>query len=115
MNFVRVIPVLLSFLLLAAHFYRAGLPVLSAFCALFPALLLVKKPWVPMVVQTALVLAAVEWLRTLIGVAQVRIGFDQPWARMAIILGCVMLFTGLSALVFQAKALRSRYGIPVGK
>jgi hypothetical protein len=109
MNLIRVIPLLLSFLLLAAHFYRAGLPVLSVACALFPALLLVKKSWVPVVVQTALLLAALEWIRTLMAVAQIRMEFGQPWTRMAIILGCVALFTGLSALVFQAKALRRRY------
>jgi len=45
----------------------------------------------------------------LYSVAQIRIGQDVPWMRMAIILGVVALFTLLSCLVFRSKALRERY------
>jgi hypothetical protein len=109
MNFFRLLPVILSFLVLAAHFSRAGSLTLSAACIIFPAVLLIKKPMVPMVMQTALLLGAVEWVRTLILIVQMRMEFGQPWTRLAIILGVVALFTGLSALVFQSKALRMRY------
>ena len=109
MNFLRLIPVLLSFLVLAAHFYRGGNDVLVAVSLLLPLLLFIRKPWVPGVIQVALLLGALEWLHTLWFIAQMRMEFDMPWMRMAFILGGVALFTALAALVFFSRGLRSRY------
>ena len=109
MSFVRLLPVFISFLLLAAHFVRAGQNIL-AFILLFLLLLLaLRKSWVPWVIQLTLLLGAIEWLRTLVFVAQMRMEFGMPWARLAIILGSVALFTALSSLVFRSKGLRKRY------
>ena len=109
MNFLRLLPVLVCLLLLAAHFFRAGqVVIVFVLLALLP-LLLVRKYWVPWIIQMVLLLGAVEWLRTLAFVAQMRIEFDMPWTRMAIILGGVALFTACSGLVFRGKALRKRY------
>lgn len=112
MKFLRLLPVFISFLLLAAHFLRSDQTVvaITLLCLLF--LLLVRQSWVPWVLQLILVLGAAEWVRTLISVAQMRIEFGMPWTRMAIILGVVALFTALSSLVFRGKALRERYSNP---
>jgi hypothetical protein len=64
---------------------------------------------VPRLLQVLLLLGALEWLRTLYMFAQMRIAFEQPWTRLAIILGAVALFTALSGLVFRTKTLRKRY------
>lgn len=109
MNSLRLFPVILSFWLLAAHFYRAELTVLVAICAFFPLLLLVRNRWVPRLFQGLLVVGALEWLRTLYELASMRAGFDQPWGRLALILGAVALFTALSGWVFNSGALRLRY------
>ena len=110
MNLLRLIPVILSFLLLAAHFYRSGLVVPAAICVALLLLLIFRKPWVPKLFQLLLVLGALEWLRSLYYFAAMRIAWDQPWTRLAIILGAVALFTALSGLVFNNKAVRARYG-----
>lgn len=109
MNLVKLLPVIFSFLLLAAHFYRAGQVVLAAVSLALPFLLFLKEAWVIRVVQAALLLGSIEWVRTLYIFAQQRIEFGQPWTRLAIILGSVALFTALSALVFRAPSLRQRY------
>ena len=109
MNFIRLLPVLVSILLLAAHFFRAGQIVIVFVLLGFLPLLMVRKFWVPWVMQMVLLLGAAEWLRTLVFVAQMRIEYDMPWTRMAIILGAVALFTACSGLVFRGKALRKRY------
>jgi len=109
MNVLRLLPVILSFFLLAAHFFRAGHLVLTVLSLSILLLLFVKKSWVPRVIQTALVLAALEWLRSLFMLVQVRMEWGQPWQRLAVILGGVVLATLLSALVFRAKRLKSRY------
>ena len=109
MNFARLLPVILSILLLAAHFYRAGDNLYVLVLLILLPLLVIKKPWVPWLLQVALVLGAVEWLRTLMIVAQMRMEFGMPWTRMAIIMGAVAMFTAFSSLVFRGKALRKRY------
>jgi hypothetical protein len=109
MNILRLLPVFISFLLLAAHFIRAGQTILALVSLLILIPLFFRKHWVPWVTQLALLLGALEWLRTLFFIAQMRIEFGMPWIRMAIILGAVTLFTTLSGLVFRSKALRERH------
>lgn len=109
MNVIRLLPVILSLLLLAAHFYRAGQVAATALCLALPLLLLPRKPWVPRLFQVLLVLGALEWLRALYGFAAMRIAFGEPWTRLALILGAVALFTALSGMVFKNRALRDYY------
>jgi len=109
MNLLRLLPVILSFILLGAHFYRADLPPVAALCAFTPLLLVIRQAWIPRLFQALLVLGALEWLRTLYMLAAMRIAFDQPWGRLALILGAVALFTALSGLVFNTRLLRLHY------
>ena len=109
MNFFRLLPVVLSFLLLGAHFYRYGLVLPALACVAAPFLLFLRKPWVPRLFQVLLVLGALEWLRTLHLLAAMRIAWEQPWTRLAVILGTVALLTALSGLVFRSRKLAARY------
>jgi hypothetical protein len=109
MKALKLLPVILIFLLLAAHFYRPGLIIPTGMCIALPVLLLVRESWVPRVLQAMLMLGALEWLRTLYLYAGERMAIGQSWTRLAIILGAVALFTALSGLVFRNKTLRSRY------
>lgn len=110
MNFFRLLPILVSFLLLGAHFLRAGHLVLAVLSVLLPALLFLRERWIPRLFSVLLALAALEWLRVLYLLAAMRIAWGQPWGRLALILGGVAAFTALSALVFRARGLKARYG-----
>ncbi|HVT88700.1 MAG TPA: hypothetical protein VHD56_07610 [Tepidisphaeraceae bacterium] len=109
MSFVLLLPVILSLLVLAAHFLHAGNLVMVVACLLLPWLLLVRKSWTVRVIQIVLVLAAFEWLRTMVVLMNERQVAGEPWIRMVIILGAVMLFTVASGLVFAAPKLKRRY------
>jgi len=112
MNFLRLIPVILSFLLLGAHFYRAGLFPFAALALILPLLLFIKQKWVVRLSQALLVIGSIEWVRTLLGLVEIRQAMGMPWTRLAVVLGVVALFTGLSALVFQNRSLKERYSSP---
>jgi len=114
MNFTRLLPVLLSALLMAAHFSRADNPVLTLSSLLFPLILLVRRPWVARVTQTVLVLGGIEWIRALVAIAGRRQAAGEAWLRMAVILGAVAVFTFASALVFRSKNLKERYDLGAG-
>ncbi|UCD24812.1 MAG: hypothetical protein JSW51_02530 [Gemmatimonadota bacterium] len=110
MVFMRLLPVLISFVLLAAHFSRGDNQPLMLLSLLFPLLLLVRKPWVVTAVQVALVVGGLEWLRRTLELVQQRQAAGDPWTRLVVILGVVALFTMASALVFRWAALQERYG-----
>jgi len=109
MTMLAIFPIILSFLLLAAHFYRGGLVALAAACLLLPLLLFVRKPRAARTIQIALLLGAVEWVRTIVVFAQARMELGYPYLRMAVILGAIALFTAGSALLFKTAAFRNRY------
>ena len=109
MNFVRLLPVILSSWLLGAHFLRGwNIPVV-ALLVLLPLLLFVRRPWVARVFQVVLLLGALEWIWTTIEFTRIRMAVGEPWVRMVVILGVVALFTAASALVFRTRGLRQRY------
>lgn len=112
MNILRLLPIVLSALLLGAHFLRAGLIPLVVLALLFPALLLFRRAWATRLVQIILVLGALEWVRTLLVLVAERRADGQPWSRLAIIIGLVAVFSGSSALLFSCcRSLRKRYGL----
>jgi hypothetical protein len=111
MNVLRLIPVVLSCVLLAAHYLRAGSMVVVVLCLAVPALLFVKRRWVPRVMQAVLVFSAVEWLLTVYEIASVRMAMGVPWTKAAVILSVVAAWSLGSALLFETRALRKRYGM----
>ena len=109
MVFLQLLPVVLSYLLMAAHLLRGHHYLLMALAAVVPLLLIIPRPWVARVMQVGLVIAAAEWMRTIVLLVQERMAFGQPYARMALILGAVTLITIGSAFVFYRNALSRRY------
>lgn len=111
MNFVRLLPVTISLLLLSAHFSRAGIQILSLFFLIFPFFLLIKKQWTVKFIKVALIIGTLEWIRTLFYYIGRRIELGEPYIRLVIIIMCVALFTGLSILVFKNRSLKDYYNI----
>jgi hypothetical protein len=103
------IPVVLSLVILGAHFMRYGNSIGVIGALLLIALLIVRQPWVARLMQVVLTLGALEWVRTLYELAQVRAALGQPFTRMMIILGIVAAVTFCSALLFQSPALKKVY------
>lgn len=98
-------------LLLAAHFYRAGSLLFAAVSVALIGLLAVPRAWAARAVQIALVVGAVEWLRTLAAFAAARVASGQPYLRLTLILLAVAIFTAASAAVFRHPRLRQRYRV----
>jgi hypothetical protein len=111
MTALRLTPVVLSLLVLAAHFLRAENTLQVVLVLAMIGFLFVKRPWSVRVVQVVPVLGAFEWLLTLSGLVVRRVELGQPYGRMVMILGSVALLTAMSALVFRSEPLRARYGL----
>ncbi len=104
-------PIVLSAMLLAAHFLRGGEAVFVALCLALPLLLAVRRPWAGWLISAALILGSLEWLLTLIDIAQLRMAMGAPWRPMAAILGTVTLLTGASALLPRTRHLARHFSV----
>ena len=109
MNALKLSPVYISALLMAAHFFRLGVDSIVIICICFPFLLLLKTKWAARIIQIVLFIGAMEWVRALYSLASLRMSAGEPWVRLVLILGGVALFTGLSALVFMIPSIKERY------
>lgn len=96
----------LAFLVLAAHFFRAGDLAPFALSLLFLPLLVVPRAWAARALQAGLALGAVVWIRTLAAFAGQRRAAGLPYTRLALILGGVALATAACLLVFRSERVR---------
>jgi hypothetical protein len=108
---MRFIPIVLSLLVLAAHFLRGGGLLFVIVVLGLLALLPLQRPWVARSVQVVLLLGALEWTRTLVTLAMRRVAEGEPYLRMVLILGVVLAVTVGSAALFESAPLRKRYGL----
>jgi len=103
------VPVVLSLVVLGAHFMRYGHSAGVVGSIVLIALLFVRQPWVARLIQIALILGALEWIWTLFDLLQVRVAMGQPYIRMMVIIGVVAAVTLISALLFQTSTLKRIY------
>jgi hypothetical protein len=99
----------LALLLLAAHFFRAGLTWPSAACVAVAGLLFVRSPWASHALTAALAAGTVEWLRTAWVFAAARAAAGQPYGRLLVILGTVALVTAVAAVVLGRPTARRHF------
>jgi hypothetical protein len=104
-------PAGLSLLVLGAHFLRAGrLALVVAVLVLF-GLLFVRRPWAGRTVQVALLLGALEWVRTTLVLTGERASMGRPYGRMVVILGAVAAVCAGSAWLLRAERVRLWFGM----
>ena len=107
----QLLPVIFSMLILAAHFSRAGNSVLMIISFILPFILFIRHSIIVRIMQAALLLGTIEWIRTVYVFSYERADAGQPWLRLVIILGVVALFTFASAFVFSLNKIKERYGL----
>ena len=98
MKGLATVGMIISLLVLAAHFLRSGYTLLVLILLLAPLLLLVGKNWSVRVLQVVLILGTLEWLRTLVALTSTRLEAGEPFLRMVLILAAVAAISLLSAL-----------------
>ncbi len=108
MKILRPALIILATLALAAHFSRIDMPTLAVLSLLVPFLLLSRREFPNRIVQLYLWLGALEWIRTLSVYAIEREAVEQPWLRLVIILGTMVLLTGIAAWLAGRRAAELR-------
>lgn len=109
MTVIRLLPVLLSALLIAAHFFRSGNIGLAVVSISAPFMLLINRRWVMHVISGMLLLGAMVWIETTFAFIHIRQALGMPWVRLGAILGLVTVLTASSGLVFRKKKITDIY------
>ena len=106
---LRIILLSFSYLLLAAHFSRLDMTVLSIISLLIPFLLFIKKSWVLILLQVGCYIAALEWIRTAFFYIEIRESRGDDWMRLAFILAAIAIITALSGVLLNFGKIKEKY------
>jgi len=106
---LRITPLIIACALLGAHFFRSGNSVLVGLCAVAPLLLLVRARWSLWVLQAGAYCATLVWVLVAFELIRRRMLFGAPWARLAVIIFAVAVFTAVAGALLNTRALRERY------
>ncbi len=107
--FIRLIPLIIAFLLLGAHFLRSDHMILAGISILSPLLLLIKKRWILLLVQWFAYSGAIVWIQTTFSLVQQRTMAGAPWVRMLLILSGVTIFTLYAGYLLSSDIVKRRY------
>ncbi len=107
--FIQILAIILSILLIAAHFYRAGNQILTYILISTPLILLFRNRISVRIIQILLFFATIEWWRVIYNVAHIRKMYNLPWIRFSIIMSSVALFTFATIFIFYSKTLKKIY------
>lgn len=105
----RYVPIILTAILLAAHFLRSYSLLPMTLCLMAPFLLFIKQRWSLLTLQLLTIPAALIWLVTLSGIIQQRIFEGRSWTASAIILGGVALFTLFAGWLLNSPQLKEKF------
>ena len=109
--FLNYFPIVFCFILMSAHLSRANMIVLVVLSLIFPFILLWKSKISARTIQIILVLFGLEWLRTLIYYARIRIENGEDWLRLALILGAVAILNFTAILIYRSRYMIERYDL----
>lgn len=106
---LRLIPLIISWLILAAHFLRYGNMYFALFCIAVPLLLLIPKRIILHTVQWFTFAGVFLWIKIGIDLVKSPVAFDGDYYRLAMIMIFVALFTFSSGLLLYHESFRRVY------
>lgn len=106
---LRVSLFVVAALLMAAHFLREN-DILSVILWCLTPFLFLNRNWLSLIVlQVLAYLAAATWIGVMIRLVRERLLTGQEWTGVVVILGAVVLFTGLSGVLLNSPVMRRGY------
>ncbi len=106
MRALATILMVVSYLLVGAHFLRAGHPLFALVLSLAPVLLILRRREVRLILSVGLGLALVEWTRTFFFLKRLYEVHGLSFGKAGLILGAVILLTLVAALLNLRESFR---------
>jgi len=106
---IRLVPLIIAFLLLGAHFLRSDHMILAVVSLLAPLLLLIKKRWILLFLKWLAYSGAIVWIQTAFSLVHQRRMAGVPWVRMLLILSGVSALTLFAGYLLNSDIVKQRY------
>lgn len=103
---LAIVVVILSAIVIAAHFLRSGSIVPMALSLVAPFLFLPRQPWARRLSQAFCLAAAGVWVATTLDIARERVALGEDWLRMAIILAAVAVAALFGVVLLEGRRSR---------
>ena len=97
----------IALLLTGAHYGRAGETILKYLFVALPLLLLVRKKWSDMILAVSVSITIPIWVLTALSIIAERKAAEEPWLRVGVILGGVVLFALFTAFLSFRRIYRN--------
>ena len=110
-NFWTISPIIICSLIMAAHLGRANMFILQILSLLIPFLLIWKSKISARAIQLFLLVFGLEWIRTLLHYANLRIDNGEEYIRLVLILGVIAIINFATILVFRTKNMKEIYNL----
>jgi len=107
--FLRILPFIISMILMAAHFLREGNVILVIIFLAVPLILFIKKRWALLSALIFDLAAVLLWALTAFELVQARLAAGADWIRMFLILLAVAAFTAWAGYLLNGKLFKERY------
>ncbi len=112
--FLQLIPTILSMIVTAAHFLRAGDYIFMTLSISILLLLFFKYRLFLNIVRASIILSTAMWLNTMTKLIKVYTSMNIPINKIVYILGGVIIFQILAfAIIFFSKSVEDRYSIKI--
>ena len=102
-------PVILAGLIFSAHLLRFYGPFPALLSLLFMVLLTIRNAWIRRVWQVYLFFATLVWIRVTVGFVRYRLAAGEPWLRLLIIMGLIVILTIVAIVWFEKKKVKEFY------
>lgn len=109
MILVRLLPLILSALLVAAHIMRFYGLLAAILVLLLLGTLFFRTKWILRCWQGVLVAATFMWINTTYDIIQVRLALNQPWLRLIVIMCTIIVLTIFSIFWLENKKIKAFY------
>ncbi len=107
--FFLLIPIIFSYLLVAAHFYRRGNLIFAIISLSIPLILFIKKRFSVYIIQLGLIISIAVWIKTFIFLNNIYTQYNAPFTKAGLILSGVIIISVLSILILQFKLFKKVY------
>ena len=109
-TFFQLLPTVLSIIVTAAHFFRAGKNIYVILSLLVLVLLFIKYRLSLNILRVSLILSIAMWIHTMTSLINIYIKMNISWIKIVYILGGVIIFQILAfAILFFSKNLENIY------
>ena len=115
MLIIRLLPLIFTQLLFAAHIMRSFGIIWAIAVLILLFTLFIRRDWILRLWQIIIAFDVIDWIRTTIVFVQLRLAVEMPYLRLLIIMGAVILFNLFVIYLLRRPKVKMLYSWIISK